>query len=161
MCQTCSKPIASGNLVWFEAGELFHVRCRSRTLEIVGIEGAERAAAARAQAARLIAEAEGRRKRLAGSPVRSCPICRQAATVTDWRPSVDWLVVEGCDCGDFFATASLFETRLPKLLEAERRELGARIRWFRAKGAEAWCTTSDGTQTGQLVILDERPDRPR
>ena len=44
-----------------------------------------------------------------------CPLCGHAATVTDWRPShLDWLVVEGCACGDFFVSAALFEERLPR-----------------------------------------------
>ena len=88
-----------------------------------------------------------------------CPICRHAATVTDWRPSVDWIAVEECSCDGYFVRASVFTGRLPKLSAADRRELALRIREFRGMGHEAWCLTTDGTVDGPLLVRTERPDR--
>src|SRR5262249_20467210 len=74
---------------------------------------------------------------------------------------VDWIAVEECRCNGFFALASVFEGRLPKLNAAERRDLSLRIRKFRGMGLEAWCTTTDGTVDGPLLVRTERPDRAK
>jgi hypothetical protein len=49
-CPVCSKAIRSGSVVLFEHGELFHVACRSRTLELTAIEEVDRAKAAEERA---------------------------------------------------------------------------------------------------------------
>jgi hypothetical protein len=101
-CPVCSKAIRSGSVVLFEHGELFHVACRSRTLELTAIEEVDRAKAAEERAARLVVEASRlRAKRPADdhgltSEAGSCPVCGHRATVTDWHPGLDWVVVEGC-----------------------------------------------------------------
>jgi hypothetical protein len=157
ICPLCSKSIRSGSVVVFEHGELFHVRCRSRDLELGAMQNLERAGHLRAQAVSTVEDAARRR---AGHPPRvpgTCPLCGRAAIITDWRPThLDWVVVEGCSCGDFFVSAPLFEHRLPRLAESERQALTSRIRWFRAKGAEAWCTTPDGSVDGPLDIRERR-----
>jgi hypothetical protein len=49
-CPLCSKPITSGNLVLFEHGELFHVRCMSERLGLSVMREADRARSARTRA---------------------------------------------------------------------------------------------------------------
>jgi hypothetical protein len=90
----------------------------------------------------------------------TCPLCSHPATVTDWRPRLDWITVEGCPCGGFFVEARILEGRVPGLTAADRVDFAVRVRVFRAMGHEAWWTTLDGTETGPLVIRGERPDRP-
>jgi hypothetical protein len=80
--------------------------------------------------------------------------------VTDWRPSVPWLAVEGCLCNGYFLWAQLTQRRLTQLTPEMRHNLSLRIIAVRATGSEAWCTTEDGTQTGPIVVRTERPDRP-
>jgi hypothetical protein len=161
VCPICSKTIRAGSHVLAEDGALFHVRCRSRSFELAAMEGRERAASAQEGAGRRVGDIAKRRASLAWTLQKlTCPLCRQVASVTDWRPGLDWLVVEGCGCGDFFVAAAIYDHRLPSLSDADRRDLAARIRWFRAKGCEAWCTTADGTAAGTLQIRDERPDQP-
>jgi hypothetical protein len=147
-CAFCSEPIGSGSPIVFERGAFLHLRCRGRAAASGDIEGPRPAEAGLVRPAGVL----GSR-----SP-RPCPLCGYAATVTDWRPShLDWLVVEGCGCGDFFVSAALFEGRLPRLSAEERQTLSTRIRWFRAKGVEAWCTTTaDGTGDGRLDIREVR-----
>lgn len=89
----------------------------------------------------------------------SCPICDHPATVTDWRPRLDWVAVEDCPCGGFFVWARLLEWRLPRLSPTARLELAADIPRFRAMNSEAWLTTADGGVFGPVVILTQRPDR--
>jgi hypothetical protein len=157
ICPLCSKPIRSGSLVIFEHGEYFHVRCRSRAVELAAMDAAERADSGRARAASKIAKLAARQAHLAERGLRGCPLCGEAAIVTDWRPSrLEWVVVEGCACGDFFVSAAVFKDRLPWMSHPEREALVARIRWFRSKGIEAWCTTIDGTVDGPLDIRQRR-----
>ena len=115
-CPVCSKPIRSGSVVLFEHGELFHVHCRSRQLQLRALEQVDRAEAARERAARRLEDAHRvraeRRIQRHGLPKRPrgagvCPLCRGPAIVTDWRPGADWIAVENCPCGDFFAGARL------------------------------------------------------
>src|SRR5262245_28430387 len=163
-CPVCSKPVRSGSLVLFEHGEIFHVACRSRSLELAAMEGVHRAKTAQQRSLHLVEETSRRRARQRGEPLAKagrCPICRYPATVTDWRPRVDWIAVEECRCNGFFALASVFEGRLPKLNAAERRDLSLRILKFRGMGLEAWCTTIDGTVDGPLLVRTERPDRAK
>jgi hypothetical protein len=166
VCPVCSKVVQSGTLVLYEDGHLFHVRCRSRTLELTAMEEADRARVARQRAERLLEEARRRRTRPQSTlpshmPAKpgTCPVCGHPATGTDWRPRVDWIAIEGCSCHGFFLWAGLLEDRLAELVETQRQDLAARIRSVRAMGREAWCTTSDGTLTGPLVVRSEHPDR--
>lgn len=157
ICSLCSKPIPSGSVVVFERGRLFHVRCRSRELELTAMQNLERAERLRSEAAVTVDDVVRRRASHAPRGVGTCPLCGNVATITDWRPThLDWVVVEGCPCGDYFVSAALFEHRLPRLSEAERHTLASRVRWFRAKGAEAWCTTPDGSMDGPLDIRERR-----
>jgi hypothetical protein len=89
----------------------------------------------------------------------SCPICNHAASVTDWRPRLDWVAVEDCPCGGFFVWARLLELRLPRLSPTERVALAADIPRFRAMNKEAWLTTANEGVFGPVVILTQRPDR--
>jgi hypothetical protein len=143
--------------VVFEQGELLHVRCQSRELQLAAMQCIERAEHLESQAAALVEAGTHRPAALAPRSAGTCPLCEHAATITDWRPThLDWLVVEGCPCGGFFVSAALFEHRLPRLSEAERQTLAARVRWFRAKGVEAWCTTPNGSVDGPLDIRERR-----
>jgi hypothetical protein len=165
VCPVCSKSIRSGTLVLYELGDLFHVSCRSRTLELAAMEEVDRARATQARSARVLEDAErSRTRRQSSLPMRGpsksslCPICRQPATITDWRPSVDWLAIEGCSCHGYFLWAGM-DGALETLTEGDRMELAARIRKCRAMGYEAWCATVDGTTDGPVVVRTERPDR--
>ena len=164
-CPACSKPVRSGTLVLYEHGDLFHVTCRARTLETTAMVQVDRAQTAQSRSTRLLEEAERRRRQRAldsrHRPARhgACPICKQPATVTDWRPSLDWVAVEGCSCRGFFVWAGVYDARLATLTESDRLDLAMRIRKFRAMGHEAWCTTIDGTQEGTILVRTERPDR--
>src|SRR5262245_58919011 len=91
-CPVCSKPVRSGTIVLYEGGDLFHVPCRSRQLELRSLEGVERAKAARTRSLHLIEQTVHRRtgqavQRLA---VASCPFCGRSAILTDWRPQLNW-----------------------------------------------------------------------
>jgi len=127
---------------------------------LTAIEHVDRAKIAHEDVARLLddsrrARAERRRLR---SPTEACPLCGSPATIVDWRPSVDWVVVEDCPCNGFLIRASLLDARLTTLPDEERQELGRRVREFRAAGLEAWCTTSDGGRA--LRVSSVRPDLP-
>jgi hypothetical protein len=164
-CPVCSKPVRSGTLVLYEHGDLYHVTCRARTLEANSREQVDRARVAKTRAVRLVEDAERRRGERAldsrHGPTRkgTCPVCGQSATVTDWRPSIDWVAVEGCSCRGFFVWAGVYEGRLATLSDGDRLDLAIRIRKFRAMGHEAWCTTIDGTPKGTILVRTERPDR--
>ena len=67
-----------------------------------------------------------------------CAVCACPATITDWRPLEDWLAVDGCSCNGFFMSKWLWAGPLRTMRTAKRRELGARIRFWRANGREAW-----------------------
>jgi hypothetical protein len=85
-------------------------------------------------------------------------MCDQLATLTDWRPWMTWILVESCARGGFFIEPGRVQGRVADLSESDRRDLALRIRTFRAVGHEAWCTTTDGTEQGPLVVRTERPD---
>ena len=127
---------------------------------MTAIEQVDRAKVAHEDAAHLLDDsqrARAERRRLC-SATEACPLCAHPATIVDWRPSVDWVVVEDCPCDGFFIRASLLDARLPTLPEEERQELARRVREFRVAGLEAWCTTSDGGRA--LRVSSVRPDRP-
>jgi hypothetical protein len=148
--------------VVFEHGEILHVWCHTRQLELVNLETVDRTREVQARAARLVrdagrVQARGRRLRGIKGP---CPLCGLPASLRDWRPSVDWVVVEGCPCDGFFVSGSLLDERLPTLAAVDREELALRVRQFRAMKHEAWCATIDGTVGGTLVVRTTRPESP-
>jgi hypothetical protein len=162
-CPACSKSFWSGTLVLYEHGEFFHLGCRSHQLRRHALYRVAHAQATREQTARRVPELSSAFLKYPRPSRRShegaCPFCGRRATVTDWRPSVDWLVIEDCPCNGFFLWAGLPTARLTKLTRDTRKQLVLRVREFRARGREAWCTTEDGTETGPLVVRTERPDR--
>jgi hypothetical protein len=86
-----------------------------------------------------------------------CPLCARPATVTDWRPTAPWIVVEGCGCGGFFVEPILVD-RLAQLTARTREELSVRVRGFRVMARDAFLTTTDGTPHGRLTVRMERPE---
>jgi hypothetical protein len=92
--------------------------------------------------------------------VSSCLLCTQPGLVTDWSPVQDWLAVEGCRCGGFFAWKGVWGERVLRLRVPARRELAARIRALVAAGREAWLATADGTATGPLYVHARRLEMP-
>ena len=88
-------------------------------------------------------------------------MCGLPATVSDWRPHVDWVAVADCPCGGYFVwTPLLDEGRLARLTPEDREILGQRLRHFRTTQTEAWITTRDSTVMGALIIRTVRPDSP-
>jgi hypothetical protein len=89
-------------------------------------------------------------------------VCSGPATLTDWRPQVDWTAIEDCGCNGFFVWTPLFdEGRLGRLTPEDRETLSQRIRHLHGSESEAWLATRDGTAMGVLIIRSERPDRSR
>jgi hypothetical protein len=148
-CPVCAQAVPSRRV--FEQGEVLHAWCRARQLEFMSLEARARAADLIGHAERLQVDARGLRRKVA-----PCPLCGRPATLRDWRPRVDWIVVEGCPCDGFFLRGSLFDARLPSLSPADRGTLARRVRQFRAMRQEAWCTTTDGTTGGMLVAQTAR-----
>jgi hypothetical protein len=150
-------------VVFLAHGQVFHVACHAgfRALERRDGDGQGAQGGDAGTAPADGGDPATPTSRWRARTTRACPLCGQAATVTDWRPSVDWVVVEGCGCGGFFVSAPLFEGRLSTLSEADRRALALRIRWFRAKKREAWCVTTDGSGSGPLDIREGAPPRSR
>src|SRR5262245_46144814 len=165
VCPLCSKPVRPGGLVVFEHGELFHVQCRSQQLRLRSLERIDHAEAAQKRAARLVdrasrSHAARTRARAARDAEASwCPLCRQPATITDWRPRADWLAIEGCSCGGFFLRAGLLPGGLGSA--AERQALAASVRGFRALGHEVWLAHANDARGGPLTIRTQRPDLPK
>jgi hypothetical protein len=96
--------------------------CLARAAELTAIEEVDRAKAAHEVAAGLLddsrrSRAERRRQRSGNG---ACPLCGDPATIVDWRPSVDWVVVEDCPCDGFFIRAGLLDSRVPTLPDDER-----------------------------------------
>jgi hypothetical protein len=90
-----------------------------------------------------------------------CPVCAEPATLTDWRPELDWMTVEDCACNGFFVWTPLFdEGRLGRLTPEDRETLSQRIRHLHGSGSEAWLATRDGTVMGALILRTERPAGP-
>ena len=158
-CVFCSKPIGSGGYIQFETGELFHIRCRSRQLKLTALDQGARARLAVELAKSLVHENASLRR---ARPTRliakraPCPICGVTATLTDWRPQIEWMAVEGCPCGGFLLWTSLLDDgQLARLTAEDRDVLSQRLRQHRATGSEAWLTAGR-----TLIIRDQRPDRP-
>jgi hypothetical protein len=156
-CPLCSKPVRSGSFVLYEHGELLHVVCRSRVLQVTAMDSVARADAAQQRAAHLVREQARRGRIRQHGP---CPVCGEPAILLDWRPSVPWLAIEGCACNAVFVWTALLDGRLSALSPEDRGTLSLDVQRVRKMGTEAWLTTSDGTPGGELIIRDTRPDRP-
>jgi hypothetical protein len=158
VCVACSKPIPPGSFVVSEHGDLFHLGCRSWNAQLRSVEEVDRATRAQERNKRLredmILLRAARRPR--PEPTGACPLCGDAATLTDWRPTADWIAVEDCPCGGFFAWAPLLSERVRRLPARDRQDFARRIRAFRASGDEAWFATTDGTVAGTLVVRTQR-----
>jgi hypothetical protein len=157
VCAECSKPIRLAHAVVYEQGESFHVGCLSRITLRRSLEVSDRAKTAQRRARLVRTQAVARSLRATPG---TCPVCGERAMLTDWRPRLNWVVIENCPCQGFFVQGDLFEARLSHLTEIEREQLAHRIGAFRAMGHHVWITTLRGTVTGPLVVRTERPDRP-
>ncbi len=154
VCPRCAQPIRHDSLVLFRHGELFHLACRSQTLELEAMEQVERATQAQAEARQLLTQVRRHR-----SVVENCPICGMTATVTDWRPGLAWVAVADCPCAGYFLWAPLLR-RLLDLGVEDRESLSHRIHDLRATGSEAWVSMRHGTpEDPSVVVRDHRPDR--
>ena len=160
VCSACSKPFRSGRLVLFQDGELMHIACRTRTLQLEAIEEVDRARVAQERSAQLLDEVTRRQRTHLTTGHGACPLCGRGATVTDWRPNTAWIAVEGCSCLGFFADVRVYQERLPNLTATEKPDLAIRVRQVRVFGHEAWVTTANGDPRAPLVVRTERPDRP-
>src|SRR5262249_625246 len=113
ICALCSKPVRSGGYLVSPTGETFHIRCRSWDLRLAGLGQHGRARGARGRARELVEEPPSRRQRGHSRreivPVQSCPVCRGSATLTDWRPALEWMSVEDCRCRGFFVWTRLLD----------------------------------------------------
>jgi hypothetical protein len=89
--------------------------------------------------------------------IGSCVLCARTASIADWSPIYEWLTVEGCPCGGFFAGGRVWNQRLPGMPASERKALAARVRNWRVGGREAYLSTADGTDDGVIEIFPERP----
>jgi len=150
-CAICSKPVEDGRFA--EDGQILHLWCRTRQLQLRALEYIDRSQTAQGRAVQLVEESAARRS------VRQqprCPLCRCPAIHTDWRPENEWIVVEQCPCHGFFIWALIFE-RVWALPLRERHDLAHRVRAFRVSH-EVWIATTDGTGTGPLVVRTKRPD---
>jgi hypothetical protein len=159
-CPRCSKPVRHNTLVLYWHGHLVHPACRTRELELEAVEQIHRADVAQSRAAGLFDERLQKPARARSEKQEGCPVCRESATVTDWRPALNWFAIEHCSCRGFFIWGPLM-VRMPGLTDEDRQTLSQRIRELRARNTEAWISTRDGTPLGpSLVVRDERPDRP-
>ena len=162
-CAIWSKPIRSG-FIHTKGGEAIHIRCRTQQLHLDALDQWDRTRLAIERATDLAKEK--RRRRLAQNRGLTrqhdrCPVCRGPATLTDWRPHLNWMTVEDCTCDGFFIwTPLLDDGRLDRLTSEDREILGQRLRHLRATESEAWLATRDGTVMGALIIRTVRPDGP-
>jgi hypothetical protein len=92
--------------------------------------------------------------------VSTCLLCAQPGLLTDWSPLQDWLAIEGCRCGGFFAWRGVWGERILRLRLHERRNLVTRVHAHVSGGREAWLATADGTADGALFIHPRRPAMP-
>ena len=103
-CPICSKPVLSG-LVWFEHGQVSHVRCYGREVYLTTLTQVDRT---RTQVDRTRTWLWTRRRRMyeamfQGHGIgrltprrRLCPLCHRLATVVDWRSRAEWIAIESC-----------------------------------------------------------------
>ena len=164
-CAVCSKPLVSEGFVQTTAGDVVHIGCRSHQIRVDALDNADRARPAIERSAALVEETRRRRVVQYRDLTRQndrCPVCGEPATLTDWRPHLDWMTVEDCACNGFFVWTPLFdEGRLGRLTPEDREILSQRIRHLHGSESEAWLTTRDATVMGALILRTERPDRPR
>jgi hypothetical protein len=164
-CAVCSKPIRSGGFTQTKMGEVVHTRCRSKELRLRAIEQQDRARLTIGLATDLVEETRRRSSAQSTGLTRQhdrCPVCAGPATLTDWRPHLDWMTVEDCPCLGFFVwTPLLDEGRLARLTPEDREILSQRVRHLRATRTDAWLTTRDGTVMGAMIIRSERPAQSR
>src|SRR5262245_5331783 len=133
-CASCSKPIRSGGYILSPSGEVFHIRCRSRDLQLNSLEERARARIARERSVALVEETTRRQNAQPRPQVTPlCAVCRKPATVPDWRP-LPWIAVENCGCVGYFVwTPLLDEDRLTQLAIEDRETLSRQIRELRAR----------------------------
>jgi hypothetical protein len=159
ICSDCSKPIRPGSPTILVRGQIVHVACRNRQLQLESVEAVDRAQAALRRANELVGETRrirtSQQSRMARRP---CFLCGETAIVIDWRPSLDWASVEDCACGGFFVWTVLLDGRLGQLSPDERGRLQARIRGLRALRRETWLYTGDGTPHGAQAVRSDRPE---
>ena len=162
-CAICSKPIRSA-FIYTKDGEAIHIRCRTQQVHLEALDQGDRARLAIERATDLVEETRHRRLAQGSGLTRQddrCPVCGESATLTDWRPHVNWMTVEDCPCRGFFVwTPLLDEGRLSRLTPEDREILSQRLRHLRATESEAWITARDGTVLGALIIRTVRPDGP-
>src|SRR5262245_1805426 len=158
-CALCAKPIRprSGGYIRSTTGNVYHIRCRSRELQLTALEEYD-GPAPRVEEATDRQRAPLGRRSMRGA---ACPVCGERATLTDWRSQFEWIAVEGCPCRGFFVWTPLLDAgRLLPLSREDRGILSQRIRALRATQSNVWLSTRDGTVLGALTIGDEPPDRP-
>jgi len=139
---------------------MMHIAYRTRALRLEAIEEVERARVAQERSAQLLDEVTRRQLTNLTIVRGACPLCRYAATITDWHPNADWIAIEGCTCLEWFVAVRVLQERLPHLLSAEKQDLATRIRQVRMFGQAAWVTTATADPGDLLVVLTKRPDRP-
>ena len=162
-CAICSKPIRSG-FIHNKGGEAIHIRCRTQQLQVDALDQGDRARLAIERATDLVGET--RRRRSAQFTGRNrqrepCPVCRGSATLTDWRPHLNWMTVENCPCDGFFVwTPLLDDGRLDRLTQEDRETLSQRIGHLRLTESEAWLTTPGRHRDGGLDHPHRAAGRP-
>jgi hypothetical protein len=161
-CFVCSKPVRSGSFILGEHGEIAHIVCQSRELQLASLDAVDRAGRARAWAARLVEKIRHRRPPggRANPRLDACPLCSEPATVTDWA---SWVTVEDCSCRGFFIETRLFDTCASRLSPDQRGDLATVVRRHRVVGEEAWITVTDTDRTAEdrVTVRTERPDPPK
>ena len=112
------KPIRSG-FIYTKGGEAVHIRCRTHQLHLETLDQEDRARRALERATDLVEETRRRRPAQDRGLTRQdhhCPVCRWSATLTDWRPHLNWMTVEDCPCDRCFVwTPLLDDGRLDRL----------------------------------------------
>ena len=161
-CAVCSKPVVSEGFVHTKV-DVVHIRCRRRQAPSDTL-GANLARLASERVTDLVEKPRRRRvvqHRDLTRPHDRCPVCTEPATLTDWRPHLNWMTIEDCRCNGFFVWTPLFdEGRLGRLTPEDRETLSQRIRHFHATESEASLATRDGTVMGALILRTVRPDGP-
>jgi hypothetical protein len=155
ICAICSKPILSDMFVIYREGDQFHLSCLVGAGPLKRPPEDDPAETGPQPATDLVEEMERRRAGLAPKgPIATrsrCPLCREPATLTDWRPVAEWIVVERCPCSGYYLWAAMVG-RVGALADQERQGLEERVRDFRKSGHEAWVATTNDEVTGPFVV---------